>query len=115
MTPAGGPARLAFATLLLLAAACTGSTGSAGTASRSERPSASPSKAGSPAPAPDPVAATSLVWTQGGLPPGFGRQVAGLPDVTHAVTVVGGTVWLTRSRSASGEVVDHPPPGMAIP
>ncbi|MGZ4149882.1 MAG: M15 family metallopeptidase, partial [Actinomycetota bacterium] len=47
--------------------------------------------------------------------PGFGRQVAGLPDVTHAVTVVGGTVWLTRSRSASGEVVDHPPPGMAIP
>jgi hypothetical protein len=106
-----------LATLLLVATACTGSTGSAGTASRSER-SPDPSRdAPTPTTAPvvDPVAATALVWTQGGLPPGFGREVANVPGVRHAATVVGGTVWLTRSRSAAGEVVDDPPAGMAIP
>jgi hypothetical protein len=115
MTPDRGAGRLALATLLLLATACTGSTGMARTASRSERPSPSTSDAASPAPAPDPVAATALVWTQGGLLPGLGEEVARLPRVQHAVTVVGGTVWLTRSRSAAGDVVDDPPTGMAIP
>jgi len=64
---------------------------------------------------PNPVATTTLVWTQGGLPPGFAEHVARLPEVTHAVTVVVGTVWLTRSVSASGHVIDQPPAPYAIP
>ncbi|MGE5226549.1 MAG: M15 family metallopeptidase [Planctomycetaceae bacterium] len=117
MRPTGGHARLAFVTLLLLATACTGSTGSARTPTRSERPPATPSEGPSPitAAAADPVAETTLVWTQGGLPPDFGQQAAGLPGIQHAATVVGGTVWLTRSYAASSEVVDQPPAGMAIP
>ena len=64
---------------------------------------------------PNPVATTTLVWTQGGLPRGFAERVARMPEVAHAVTVVAGTVWLTRSVSASGHVVDQPPAGYAIP
>jgi hypothetical protein len=56
-----------------------------------------------------------LAWTPGGLPPGLGDAVARLPGVEHAVAVVSGTMWLTRSVSEGGATVDHPPRGLAIP
>ena len=61
------------------------------------------------------VPQTMLAWTPGQLPPGLARHVAGLPTVAHAVPVVSGTGWLTRSYSAAGAVMSHPPRGFAIP
>ncbi len=56
-----------------------------------------------------------LVWTPDRLPAGFVARVGALPGVRHAVAVVSGTVWLTRSLDASGHVVDRPPAPMAVP
>jgi hypothetical protein len=64
---------------------------------------------------PDQTSQPILVWTPGSLPSGFAVNVQQLPGVSHALTIVAGTVWLTRSRSASGTVVDHAPSGMGIP
>jgi hypothetical protein len=100
---------------LSLLAACTSFGGSAPTTQTlggASRTFASPTAT---SPVDDPLASATLVWTQGGLPPGFSQRVALLPGVEHSVAVVDGTVWLTGSMSASGEVVDHPPSGMAIP
>src|SRR5205807_9687194 len=46
---------------------------------------------------------------------GFARRVARFPAVAHAVPVVSGTAWLTRSYSADGSVVDRATDGFAIP
>ncbi len=61
------------------------------------------------------VPATLLAWTPGGLPPGFARGAAALPQVKHLVAVVSGTAWLTRSFAADGTIVDRPPAGLGIP
>jgi hypothetical protein len=61
------------------------------------------------------VPATLLAWTPGGLPPGFARAAAVLPQVAHLVAVTSGTAWLTRSFAADGTIVDRPPAGLAIP
>ncbi len=56
-----------------------------------------------------------LVWTPGGLPDGFRSAVATVPGIRWAVVVRSDVAWLTGSRAPSGEVVDRPPPGYAIP
>jgi hypothetical protein len=77
-------------------------------------PSPSPSPASTAAaPGLDPT--TVLAWASGSLPPGFADAVAALPGVRHVVTVLGGTVWLTRSTGVDGKVVDRPQPPYAIP
>ncbi len=58
---------------------------------------------------------TFLTWTPGGLPPGFRQRVGSLPGIDRAVVVASDTVWMTRSYSAQGEVVDDPPEGFRIP
>src|SRR6266487_3616252 len=58
---------------------------------------------------------TMLVWVSRGLPARFAARVGALPGVRRVVAVVSGTVWMTRSASASGRTVDRPPAGMAIP
>lgn len=59
--------------------------------------------------------ATFLAWTPGGLPPGFEERVAALPGIHRVVVVRSDNVWLTRSFSANGELVDDPRRGFAIP
>ncbi len=58
---------------------------------------------------------TFLAWTPGGLPAGFADAVARMPGIRRAVVVASDNVWLTRSYSQDGEVVDDPPPTFAIP
>lgn len=58
---------------------------------------------------------TFLAWTPGGLPAGFRHTLAELPGIRRAVVVRSDVVWLTRSYSTNGEVVDRPPAGYAIP
>ncbi|MFN2544577.1 MAG: M15 family metallopeptidase [Actinomycetota bacterium] len=75
-------------------------------------------RSSSPAPLPPrrPVRVdTMLAWTYGPLPDGFAARIAALPAVAHAVAVVSGTAWLTRSYSGDGALVDRPAGGLAIP
>jgi len=58
---------------------------------------------------------TFLAWTPGGLPGGFRSAIDHVPLVHRAVVVESDIAWLTRSFSSSGEVVDDPPDGLAIP
>lgn len=58
---------------------------------------------------------TYLAWTPGGLPAGFRRGVASLPEIDRAVIVASDNTWMTRSFSEQGHVVDDPPQGFAIP
>jgi hypothetical protein len=69
-----------------------------------------------PTPEGDPEApATLLAWVPGGLPPGFSRSVAGLPSVDRVTAVDEDNVWMTRSWSSDGALVDHPTRPYAIP
>lgn len=82
-----------------------------------------PAGHGSSAPSPRPTEpvtipeapGTFLAWTPGGLPDGFRQGLRTLAIVRRAVVVESDTTWLTKSFSSSGEVVDDPPPGFAIP
>ncbi|HEX3828256.1 MAG TPA: M15 family metallopeptidase [Sporichthyaceae bacterium] len=56
-----------------------------------------------------------LVWTSDRLAAGVPGAVARLAGVSSAVPVVGATVWLTGSRSATGAPVDTVPAGEGIP
>ena len=58
---------------------------------------------------------TFLAWTPGGLPPGLVDGIARLGIVRRSVVVESDVAWLTRSFASSGEVVDDPPDGYAIP
>jgi hypothetical protein len=58
---------------------------------------------------------TFLAWTPGGLPEGFADAVSRIPGIRRAVVVASDNVWLTRSYSQDGEIVDDPPPTFAIP
>lgn len=58
---------------------------------------------------------TFLAWTHGGLPKGFLTKVTTLPGIERVVVVKSDVVWMTRSLSDGGELVDDPPQGYAIP
>jgi hypothetical protein len=73
---------------------------------------AAPSRPG--APLPDPVtrpapAETFLAWTPRGLPDGFAARVRRLPEVGHLTVVAEDNVWLSRTWSVMGELVDRAP------
>ena len=58
---------------------------------------------------------TFLVWTSGGMPAGFRRDIRHVDGVRRAVVVASDNTWLDRSWSSQGEVIDDPRPGFAIP
>jgi D-alanyl-D-alanine carboxypeptidase-like protein len=58
---------------------------------------------------------TFLVWVPRGLPDGFAARIAALPKIDDVAVVNEDDAWLRRSWSATGEVVDRPPAGDAIP
>jgi hypothetical protein len=59
--------------------------------------------------------ATFLAWVPGGLPVGFSRAVAALPSIDRVTAVAEDNVWMTRSWSSDGALVDHPARPYAIP
>ncbi len=86
--------------------------------SRGEQLDNSPVRASNASPTPpgEPEApATFLAWVPGGLPPGFTRSVANLPSIDRITAVAEDNVWMTRSWSSDGALVDHPTGPYAIP
>ena len=61
------------------------------------------------------VPTTFLAWIPRGIPGGFVGRVRALPVVDDVTVVAEGIAWLTRSWSAAGELVDHPPRRYRIP
>jgi hypothetical protein len=59
--------------------------------------------------------ATFLAWVPHGLPDGFARKVDRLPQVGDLTVVAEDNVWLTRSWSATGDLVDEAPEPYRIP
>jgi len=51
----------------------------------------------------------------GGLPLGFTRAVAGLPAIDRVTSVAEDNVWMSRSWSRDGALVDHPARPYALP
>jgi hypothetical protein len=51
---------------------------------------------------------TFLAWVPRGLPDGFAERVSRLPMIRRMAVVAEDNVWLARSWSAAGELVDHP-------
>jgi hypothetical protein len=51
---------------------------------------------------------TFLAWVPRGLPDGFAAKSRRLPQVGRLTVVAEDNVWLTRSWTAAGELVDHP-------
>jgi hypothetical protein len=78
-----------------------------------ERPTGGGTEAISPGDAEPP--ATFLAWVPGGLPAGFSRAVAALPSIHRITAVAEDNVWMTRSWSSDGALVDHPRAPYAIP
>ena len=77
-----------------------------------------PSGVGRPTPLPlsRPAAPeTFLAWVPRGLPDGFAGRVRSLPMIGRLTVVAEDNVWLARSWSAAGELVDHPGPPYRIP
>ncbi|HWL90952.1 MAG TPA: M15 family metallopeptidase [Actinomycetota bacterium] len=58
---------------------------------------------------------TFLAWVPRGLPDGFADRVKRLPVIGRITVVAEDNVWLARSWSAAGELVDHPAPPHRIP
>lgn len=59
--------------------------------------------------------ATFLAWVPGGLPTGFSRSVADLRWIDRVTAVDEDNVWMARSWSSDGALVDHPTRPYAIP
>lgn len=58
---------------------------------------------------------TFLAWVPRGLPNGFAERVRRLPEIERITVVAEDNVWLTRSWTAGGELVDHPQRPYRIP
>jgi len=58
---------------------------------------------------------TYLVWVPRGLPAGFGHAVETLRGIGQLTVVAEDDVWLRRSWSDTGRVIDAPTPPYAIP
>ena len=62
-----------------------------------------------------PAASTFLAWTPGGLPREFDARLRRLRVVHRHVVVASDVVWMTRSTSSDGGIVDQPKSPFAIP
>ena len=78
-------------------------------------PSVTPSSPASPRPPSQPEVDAYLAWVPGGLPPGFGADVAKLPTVGQVAVVAADNVWMTSSEDKDGALVDEPPSPYMIP
>jgi hypothetical protein len=58
---------------------------------------------------------TFLAWVPRGLPDGFAERVRRLPLIGRMTVVAEDNVWLARSWSAAGELLDHPARPFRIP
>ena len=58
---------------------------------------------------------TFLAWVPRGLPDGFSARVTRQPEIGRLTVVAEDNVWLVRSWSAAGELVDHPVRPYRIP
>ena len=58
---------------------------------------------------------TFLAWVPRGLPEGFSARVARQPEIGRLTVVAEDNVWLVRSWSAAGELVDRPVRPYRIP
>jgi len=58
---------------------------------------------------------TFLAWVPRGLPDGFAERVRRLPAIERLTVVAEDNVWLSRSWTAGGELVDHPEWPFRIP
>ena len=58
---------------------------------------------------------TFLAWVPRGLPEGFAERVQRQPTIGRMTVVAEDNVWLARSWSAAGELVDHPARPFRIP
>ena len=58
---------------------------------------------------------TFLAWVPRGLPDGFAARVARRPEIGGITVVAEDNVWLARSWSAAGELVDRPARPYRIP
>lgn len=58
---------------------------------------------------------TFLAWVPRGLPDGFAERVQRLPMIGRITVVAEDNVWLARSWSAAGELMDHPARPYRIP
>ena len=58
---------------------------------------------------------TFLAWVPRGLPDGFAARVARQPEIGRLTVVAEDNVWLVRSWSAAGELVDRPVRPYRIP
>lgn len=58
---------------------------------------------------------TLLVWTSGGLPPGFATDVQAIPQVTASTVVLGDMIRLLATDAADGSPVDRVADGWALP
>jgi D-alanyl-D-alanine carboxypeptidase len=58
---------------------------------------------------------TYLAWVPRGLPDGFAARVARQPEIARLTVVAEDNVWLVRSWSAAGELVDRPVRPYRIP
>jgi hypothetical protein len=58
---------------------------------------------------------TFLAWVPRGLPDGFAERVRRLPAIERITVVAEDNVWLSRSWTAGGELVDHPDRPFRIP
>ena len=79
--------------------------------------SPTPSSGISPSPEPPhgPAVNAYLAWVPGGLPPGFGGQVARLSNIGRVSVVAADNIWMTVSTDKDGNVVDAPPQPYMIP
>jgi hypothetical protein len=79
-------------------------------------PTTSETRTRTPLPLTRPAAPeTFLAWVPRGLPDGFAGRVRRLPEIGRITVVAEDNVWLARSWSAAGELVDHPAPPYRIP
>jgi hypothetical protein len=79
-------------------------------------PPESPPHADVPLPLTRPSAPeTFLAWVPRGLPDGFAARVTRRPEIGRITVVAEDNVWLARSWSAAGELIDHPAPPYRIP
>jgi hypothetical protein len=74
----------------------------------------SPLQADHASPAQASASHSLVAWSPEGLPRNVEPALDRIPGV-RATTVSAGIDWMTRSRSATGKVIDHPPAGYAIP
>jgi hypothetical protein len=58
---------------------------------------------------------TFLAWVPRGLPDGYAERVRRLPAIGRITVVAEDNVWLTRSWTAGGELVDHPERPFRVP